>query len=52
MKIQEILKAENNSSIQGKFLISEISLRKFNDREGNFLTFVLQDQTGRIQGRI
>jgi 3'-5' exoribonuclease len=53
MKIEEIIaEKEINKSMTGTFIISDITTRAFTEKDGSFLTFILQDKTGRIQGKI
>lgn len=52
MTIEQILKLENNDSITGTFVITDISLKAFKEKEGKFLAFFLQDKTGRVPGKI
>ena len=52
MKIEEIIAEKESKTITGTYVISEIALRPFTEKEGSFLTFILQDNTGRVQGKI
>lgn len=52
MKIEDIMGFENNTPIEGSYIISELSLRPFKEKEGSYLSFILQDKTGRMFGKI
>lgn len=52
MNIETILGLENNLDVEGTFIISELNLRPFKDKDGFFLTFILQDKSGKINGKI
>src|SRR5271157_2898189 len=52
MLIEEILKSETNVLVEGTYLINDVKLRPFNDKDGHFLTFTLQDKTGMTWAKI
>lgn len=53
MQVEKLMGLENNSEVKGNYLITEIQLRPFSgEREGNYLSFILQDKTGVIRGRV
>ncbi|MDD5649406.1 MAG: HD domain-containing protein [Candidatus Nanoarchaeia archaeon] len=52
MFIEEILKSQNNTVVEGSYLILDASLKEFSGKEGSFLTFKLQDKTGMIWAKI
>jgi 3'-5' exoribonuclease len=52
MPIKDLLKSAINTPISGNFIISDISLRPFAKKEGNFLSFKLADKTGKIDANI
>lgn len=52
MTIKDLLKAAINTPVSGNYIISDISLRPFAKKEGNFLQFKLADKTGKIDANI
>lgn len=52
MLAEEILKLGNNVVIEGNFIISDIKLKPFTEKEGHFLTFNLQDKSGMLWSKI
>ena len=52
MFVEEILKSNTNTVVEGTFLINDIKLKPFFEKEGNFLTFSIQDKTGLVWAKI
>lgn len=52
MFADEVVKLGDNAEVDGTYLISDIKLRPFTGKEGNFLTFTLQDKTGLLWAKI
>jgi len=52
MFAEEVLKLPTNAVVEGTYLINDIKLRPFNEKEGHFLTFTLQDKTGILWSKI
>jgi 3'-5' exoribonuclease len=52
MFVEEILKLQSNSIVEGTYLLNDPKLRPFNDKEGHFFTFNLQDKSGMIWAKI
>jgi 3'-5' exoribonuclease len=52
MFVEEILKSASNSVVEGTYLLNDPKLRPFNDKEGHFFTFNLQDKTGVVWAKI
>lgn len=52
MFVEEILKSATNVPVEGTYLIIDMKLKPFNDKEGHFLTFNLQDKTGLVWAKI
>jgi 3'-5' exoribonuclease len=52
MLVEEILKSPNNTIVDGTYLINDIKLKPFFEKEGHFLTFTLQDKTGTVWAKI
>lgn len=46
MLVEEILKSTNNTVVEGTYLLNDPKLKPFNEKEGHFFTFNLQDKTG------
>ena len=52
MLIDDLLKQSSNSVAEGTYIINDVKLKPFAEKEGHFLTFTLQDKTGVIWGKI
>jgi 3'-5' exoribonuclease len=52
MTVEEILKLDNNSVVEGTFLLNDPKLKPFSEKEGHFFTFNLQDKTGVVWAKI
>jgi len=52
MFVEEILKLQNNVVIEGTYVITDIKLKPFADKDGHFLVFNLQDKTGTVSCKI
>jgi len=52
MKIQDLITLKPDSAVEGQFIISEITLKPFSNKEGDYLSFILQDRTGKVYGKI
>jgi len=52
MIVEQILKSETNVLVEGTYIINDIKLKPFSEREGHFLTFSLQDKTGIVWAKI
>ena len=52
MLVEEILKSNNNTVVEGTYLINDVKLKPFFEKEGHFLTFSLQDKTGTASAKI
>jgi len=52
MTIKELIKADLNTRVSANYIVSDISLRPFAKKEGNFLSFKLADKTGKIDANI
>jgi 3'-5' exoribonuclease len=50
--IEKAMGLQNNVYIKGSFAVSELTLKPFKEKDGSFLTFILQDKTGRMFGKI
>jgi 3'-5' exoribonuclease len=50
--VEDILKSQTNTPIEGTYVIFDLSLRPFNDKPGHFLIFNLKDKTGTISCKI
>jgi len=52
MLIEELLKLPSNSTLEGTYIINDVKLKPFAEKEGHFLSFTLQDKSGVIWGKI
>jgi 3'-5' exoribonuclease len=52
MFVEEILKSQSNTVVEGSYLFLDPKLKPYNEREGHFLTFSLQDKTGLVWAKI
>jgi 3'-5' exoribonuclease len=52
MNVETLMSLENNSKIEGTYVISDIEIKPFKGKTGGFLSFVLQDKSGMIGGKI
>jgi len=52
MFIKEVLELSDGVEFSGSYIISEINLKPFKNKDAYYLSFVLQDKTGRIFGKI
>lgn len=52
MFVEEILKSPSNTVVEGMYLFLDAKLKPYNEREGHFLTFSLQDKTGLVWAKI
>jgi 3'-5' exoribonuclease len=52
MIVKQILKSISNVIVEGTYVINDIKLKPFTEREGYFLTFSLQDNTGVVWAKI
>ena len=52
MIVEQILKSTSNILVEGTYVINDIKLKPFTEREGHFLTFSLQDKTGIVWAKI
>lgn len=52
MNIKDVLKLKNDQPVEGCYVISAIKLKPFTNKDGSFLSFALQDRTGKAYGKI
>lgn len=52
MFVEEILRQQNNVPVNGTFLILDIKLKPFTEKQGHFLTCNLGDKTGVVWAKI
>jgi len=52
MQVKDLIKCSPDKEILGEFLVNDLVIKPFNNREGNYASLSLQDQTGKIQAKI
>lgn len=52
MFVEQVLRLESNIPVSGTYIISDLKLSPFSNKDGHFLTFNLQDKSGTVWAKI
>lgn len=52
MFVEQVLRLDSNIPVSGTYIISDLKLNPFANKDGHFLTFNLQDRTGMVWSKI